>query len=108
MFSLLNFLFFFFFLRQSMWNNVVNAWWPLIFYKATDAPKFYRGMWAMIGACIATLLVTGLVWYMERREWRIRGVGSMPGEDTGQLEEMEWNKSSGIRQVNDSDLMEKI
>ena len=55
---------------MNMWNNVVNAWWPLVFYPATDAPRFTKGMWAMIGTCIATLLVTWLVWYLERREKR--------------------------------------
>lgn len=71
-----------------MWNNVVNAWWPLVFYPATDAPRFYKGMWAMIGACLATLLVTGLVWYMERREWRIRNARA----NTNDFEVRECNK----------------
>jgi ACS family pantothenate transporter-like MFS transporter len=53
-----------------MWNNVVNAWWPLVFYPATDAPRFHMGMIAMIFVCIATLGVTWLVWFWERREWR--------------------------------------
>lgn len=56
-----------------MWNNAVNAWWPLLFYRATDAPAFRRGMIAMICVSVATLLVTYLVWYLERREWRMRG-----------------------------------
>ena len=51
-----------------MWNNVINAWWPLVFYPATDAPRFTKGMWAMIGTAIATLLVTALVYYLEQRE----------------------------------------
>lgn len=50
-----------------MWNNVVNAWWQLVFYPATDAPRFRKGMWAMIGTGLATLLVTFLVWFLERR-----------------------------------------
>ncbi|KAI0722253.1 MFS general substrate transporter [Cerioporus squamosus] len=57
---------------MNMWNNVVNAWWPLVFYPATDAPRFTKGLWAMIGTSIATLLVTWFVWYMERREKRAR------------------------------------
>ena len=52
----------------SMWNNVINAWWPLIFYPATDAPKFKKGMYAMIGVCIATLAITWTVWRLEKRE----------------------------------------
>lgn len=50
----------------------MNAWWPLVFYPANDAPKFTKGMWAMIGTCIVTLMVTYLVWYLEQREKRQR------------------------------------
>ena len=53
-----------------MWNNVINAWWPLVFYPATDAPRFTKGMWAMIGTAIVTLLVTALVYILELREKR--------------------------------------
>ncbi|KAF8450361.1 hypothetical protein L210DRAFT_3520368 [Boletus edulis BED1] len=54
--------------RTSMWNNAVNAWWPLLFYPATDAPRFTTGMITMICTCGATLVITWLVWYLERRE----------------------------------------
>ena len=57
-----------------MWNNVINAWWPLLFYAATDAPRFRKGMIAMLCTCVATLGVTALVWYLERREWRMKGL----------------------------------
>ncbi|KAK7695529.1 hypothetical protein QCA50_000165 [Cerrena zonata] len=68
---------------MNMWNNVINAWWPLVFYPATDAPRFTKGMWAMIGMSIATLLITWLVWYLERREKRIKSKSevSLDGED---------------------------
>lgn len=55
-----------------MWNNAVNAWWPLLFYAAPDAPRFRKGMIAMLGTCAATLAVTALVWGLERREHRLR------------------------------------
>ena len=64
-----------------MWNNVINAWWPLIFYPATDAPRFRKGMWAMIGTAIATLAVTALVYFLERREQRQRR--ALEGEEDG-------------------------
>ena len=64
-----------------MWNNVINAWWPLIFYPATDAPRFTKGMWAMIGTALATLLVTALVYYLERREKRQRADAGTGGEE---------------------------
>ncbi|EIW82432.1 MFS general substrate transporter [Coniophora puteana RWD-64-598 SS2] len=57
---------------MNMWNNAVNAWWPLLFYAAPDAPRFKKGMITMICTCAATLAVTWLVWHLERRE-RHRG-----------------------------------
>lgn len=59
-----------------MWNNVINAWWPLVFYPATDAPRFKKGMIAMLAVAAATLVVTWLVWYLERREKRIAALNS--------------------------------
>ncbi|KAK7470804.1 hypothetical protein VKT23_002222 [Stygiomarasmius scandens] len=61
---------------MNMWNNVVNAWWPLVFYPATDAPRFHKGMIAMICVSVATLGVTWLVWYLEKREHRIKAEAS--------------------------------
>lgn len=70
----------------SMWNNVINAWWPLVFYPATDAPWFTKGMWAMIGTALATLGATALVWWLERREKRglLRTGGQEEEQDAGQ------------------------
>ncbi|KAH9482822.1 Pantothenate transporter FEN2 [Psilocybe cubensis] len=55
---------------MNMWNNAVNAWWSIVFYPATDAPKFRKGMIAMICVALATLGITWLVYALERREWR--------------------------------------
>jgi ACS family pantothenate transporter-like MFS transporter len=57
-----------------MWNNVVNAWWSIVFYPATDAPRFRKGAIAMICACVATLAITWVVYILERREWRRHSV----------------------------------
>ncbi|KAJ7591205.1 major facilitator superfamily domain-containing protein [Mycena floridula] len=53
---------------MNMWNNVVNAWWPLLFYRATDAPRFKKGSIAMICVSLATVVITWLVYFMEKRE----------------------------------------
>ncbi|TFK99065.1 MFS general substrate transporter [Pterulicium gracile] len=53
---------------MNMWNNVINAWWPLVFYPATDAPDFQAGMIALICVSVATVAVTYLVLWLERRE----------------------------------------
>ncbi|KAF8192598.1 MFS general substrate transporter [Pholiota molesta] len=59
---------------MNMWNNVVNAWWSIVFYPATDAPRFRKGAIAMICACVATLAITWVVYILERREWRRHSV----------------------------------
>ncbi|KJA30072.1 hypothetical protein HYPSUDRAFT_125890 [Hypholoma sublateritium FD-334 SS-4] len=59
---------------MNMWNNAVNAWWSIVFYPATDAPRFRKGMVAMLCACVATLAITWVVYALERREWRHRAV----------------------------------
>jgi len=56
----------------SMCNNIINAWWSIVFYPATDAPQFHKGMIAMIGICVATLGITWLVYHLECRERRSR------------------------------------
>ncbi|EGO01798.1 hypothetical protein SERLA73DRAFT_103821 [Serpula lacrymans var. lacrymans S7.3] len=72
---------------MNMWNNAVNAWWPLLFYPATDAPRFRKGMIAMICTCVATLGVTWLVWYLERREHRVTRKEKPDKERDGSMEE---------------------
>ncbi|KAF7562889.1 hypothetical protein G7046_g1241 [Stylonectria norvegica] len=34
-------------------GNTFQAWWPLIFYRADQAPEFTRGMYCMIAVCTA-------------------------------------------------------
>jgi len=83
---------------MNMWNNVVNAWWPLVFYPATDAPRFTKGMWAMIGVAIATFGVTWLVWFLERREKRVRDVdGDGDEEESGERESEEGFGEKDVR-----------
>lgn len=72
---------------MNMMSNAVNAWWSIVFYGAIYAPYFtvsilwhlfhrllmveQRGMWAMIGTCIALgLWTTGLLWMTVRFEKR--------------------------------------
>ncbi|PGH01800.1 hypothetical protein AJ80_08967 [Polytolypa hystricis UAMH7299] len=56
---------------MNMGSNVINAWWPLVFYAADMAPWFTRGMYAMIGCSIAMAIWTaGVVWFSVRDEKR--------------------------------------
>lgn len=76
-----------------MWNNVINAWWPLVFYPATDAPRFTKGMWAMIGTALATLLVTALVYTLERREKRQKQAAQTADEEADEKKEKGYEAS---------------
>ncbi|KAK2740134.1 hypothetical protein FQN57_006249 [Myotisia sp. PD_48] len=53
---------------MNMGNNVINAWWSILFYSASDAPWFTSGMWAMIGCSIAMAIWTAVVMWFARRE----------------------------------------
>lgn len=57
---------------MNLGSNAVNAWWSLIFYGANFAPKFTRGMWAMIGTSIAMALWATVLIFMSRRERKNR------------------------------------
>ncbi|KAI9732241.1 MAG: hypothetical protein M1818_007560 [Claussenomyces sp. TS43310] len=54
---------------MNMLSGAINAWWSIVFYSADFAPYFTRGMWAMIGTCIALGLWTaGLLYVTVRAE----------------------------------------
>ncbi|KAI9729689.1 MAG: hypothetical protein M1834_006638 [Cirrosporium novae-zelandiae] len=64
---------------MNMGSNVVNAWWSILFYSADMAPKFTRGMWAMIGCSIALgIWTTGLV-YMAARNQKKNSINGLEG-----------------------------
>ncbi|XDG02537.1 hypothetical protein ABKA04_002152 [Annulohypoxylon sp. FPYF3050] len=47
-------------------GNVFQAWWPLIFYRADDAPDFTRGMYALIGIGVAMAIWVTVMLYLEQ------------------------------------------
>lgn len=55
---------------MNLGSNAVNAWWSILFYSADLAPRFTRGMWAMIGCSVALALWTSVVWFLAAREER--------------------------------------
>ncbi|KAL1638233.1 hypothetical protein SLS56_000041 [Neofusicoccum ribis] len=52
---------------MNMGSNVFNAWWAIVFYSADFAPRFTRGMWAMIGCSIALAVWTTVLLF-----WTVR------------------------------------
>ncbi|KAF2177686.1 pantothenate transporter-like protein [Zopfia rhizophila CBS 207.26] len=86
---------------MNMGSNAINAWWSIVFYGANFAPRFTRGMWAMIAVSIAMAIWTALlVWMQVRTEKRrevesaavavaekeqnIAGVGEKGGNEIGE------------------------
>lgn len=65
---------------MNLGSNAVNAWWSLVFYGAGFAPRFGRGMWAMIGTSVAMAVWATALVFMGRRERRRReGGGGVDG-----------------------------
>ena len=68
---------------MNAFSGAVNAWWSIIFYSANFAPRFTRGMWAMIGCSIALAIWTASVsWMCARTEkkWISHGVETHSGD----------------------------
>lgn len=40
---------------MNLWSNVVNSWWSIVLYPATDAPRFRKGMIALICVAVVSL-----------------------------------------------------
>ncbi|OCK82282.1 pantothenate transporter [Lepidopterella palustris CBS 459.81] len=59
---------------MNMGSNAVNAWWSIVFYSADLAPKFTRGMYAMIATSIALAIWTTGMLYMTHREEKRRPI----------------------------------
>ncbi|KAF2966316.1 hypothetical protein GQX73_g7252 [Xylaria multiplex] len=54
---------------MNLGSNVINAWWTIVFYGASMAPWFTRGMWAMIAVSIALVIWTaGLSYFTAHHE----------------------------------------
>ncbi|KAI1293084.1 major facilitator superfamily domain-containing protein [Xylaria venustula] len=57
---------------MNLGSNVINAWWTIVFYGASMAPWFTRGMWAMIAVSIVLVIWTGGLSYFTARHERMR------------------------------------
>ncbi|KAI1739785.1 major facilitator superfamily domain-containing protein [Xylaria scruposa] len=57
---------------MNLGSNVINAWWTIVFYGASMAPWFTRGMWAMIAVSIALVIWTAGLSYFTARHERMR------------------------------------
>ncbi|OAA66503.1 major facilitator superfamily transporter pantothenate [Niveomyces insectorum RCEF 264] len=66
---------------MNLGSNAVNAWWSIIFYGASYAPWFNRGMWAMIAVSIVLIIWCVALILFHAREEKRRNVLHSPDED---------------------------
>ncbi|KDN53324.1 MFS general substrate transporter [Tilletiaria anomala UBC 951] len=57
---------------MNMWSNVVNAWWSITLYPATDAPRWQKGFIAMVVLCFFVVAITFVVRHLDHKERRER------------------------------------
>ncbi|KAK1636308.1 major facilitator superfamily transporter [Colletotrichum phormii] len=69
---------------MNLGSNAVNAWWSIIFYGASMAPWFTRGMWAMIASSIALIIWTSGLTLLTHKEEKRHVLNAEAGE-TGSI-----------------------
>lgn len=57
---------------MNLWSNVMQAWFPLVFFPSNLAPRFHRGWYALIVIAILTVVIAYGVRRMELREEKAR------------------------------------
>ncbi|KAG4216669.1 hypothetical protein PC116_g34850 [Phytophthora cactorum] len=57
---------------MNLGSNAINAWWSIVFYGASMAPWFTRGMWAMIAVSILLAIWTAILSYTTTKHEKIR------------------------------------
>ncbi|XDG00588.1 hypothetical protein ABKA04_000203 [Annulohypoxylon sp. FPYF3050] len=57
---------------MNLGSNAVNAWWNIIFYGASMAPWFTKGMWAMIAVSILLVIWTAALSYTTSKYEKMR------------------------------------
>lgn len=55
---------------MNMWSNVMQAWFPIVFFPSSIAPRFHRGWYALIVIAILTVAIAIGTRYLELRDLR--------------------------------------
>ncbi|SCU99563.1 LAME_0G03774g1_1 [Lachancea meyersii CBS 8951] len=61
---------------MNMFSGAVNAWWSLLFFSATMAPRYERGCYALIATAVGSCLVAGVIKWFQRRDQK-RDLGAL-------------------------------
>lgn len=77
---------------MNMFSNAVNAWWSLLFYGASTAPKFKKGAYAMFATVLSSVVVILVIRYLQCREGS--QAKSMDIEDDSEISTHEGGKEN--------------
>lgn len=80
---------------MNMFSNAVNAWWLLLFYGASTAPKFRKGCYAMIATAIASVVISCFMRYMQLRDKRCEAQGELQSWESGSEDSV--NKETQVK-----------
>ncbi|KAK6203330.1 pantothenate transporter FEN2 [Scheffersomyces amazonensis] len=59
---------------MNMFSNAVNAWWSIVFYGADTAPRFTKGMIAMIFTAATTGITSTAIMFLQKRDERLEAL----------------------------------
>lgn len=65
---------------MNMFSNAVNAWWLILFYGASTAPKFKKGCYAMIATVISSAIVVCVMRYLQGRDSKLQSIAPQDDE----------------------------
>ncbi|AMD20341.1 HDL403Wp [Eremothecium sinecaudum] len=57
---------------MNMFSGAVNAWWSLLFYSATQVPRFKEGAYALIATSIGSAIMSVIIRVLQVREVKHR------------------------------------
>ncbi|UZJ53326.1 hypothetical protein CBS101457_002646 [Exobasidium rhododendri] len=57
---------------MNMWSNVVQAWYSIVFFPSTDAPRFHKGWIATIVVAVLTVMIAVITRHLDYREQKQR------------------------------------
>ena len=53
---------------MNMFSGAVNAWWSLLFYSTSFAPKFRKGCFALMATSLSSGIVSLVIHYLQKRD----------------------------------------
>ncbi|CDU23360.1 probable FEN2-Pantothenate permease [Sporisorium scitamineum] len=92
---------------MNVLSNIVNSWWSITFWAATDAPKYRKGWISMFPLAVFVTLVSLAIVYLERRERRGKAGTYAVGEEQAETYTLPADKPTVTDQEDDGSSSDK-